>query len=189
MFNLIIFGPPGSGKGTQSIKIAEKYNLKHISTGDILRNEVKEQTVLGKEAQSLMNNGALVPDELLIQILHSVIENNKDVAGFIFDGFPRTTVQADALDQLMLKVNSAINHVVSLEVDDDEVKKRLLKRAEIEGRKDDNEATINNRLDVYKNQTSPLLAYYSKQSKLKKVEGTGSIDDIFNSICAKFKDN
>ncbi len=188
MFNLILFGPPGSGKGTQSIKIAEKYYLKHISTGDILRNEVKEQTVLGKEAQSIINNGALVLDELLIQILHSVIENNRGVTGFIFDGFPRTTVQADALDQLMLKVNSAINYVISLEVDDDDVKKRLLKRADIEGRKDDNETTINNRLDVYKSQTSPLLNYYDKQDKLVKVEGTGSIDDIFESICGKFKD-
>ncbi|MCP4550596.1 MAG: adenylate kinase [Bacteroidetes bacterium] len=189
MFNLILFGPPGSGKGTQSVKIAEKYNLKHISTGDILRNEGKEQTALGKEAQSIMNRGELVPDRLLIQILHSVIDNNKEVTGFIFDGFPRTTVQADALDQLMLKVNSAINYVVSLEVDDDDVKKRLLKRAEIEGRKDDNEATINNRLDVYKNQTSPLLDFYDKQDKLVKVEGAGSIDDIFESICGKFKDN
>lgn len=185
MFNLIIFGPPGSGKGTQSVKLAEKYKLKHISTGDILRNEVKMQSELGKKAKAIMNKGELVPDELLIQILHSVIENNKMVKGFIFDGFPRTTVQAEALDQLMNKVNSKISCVVSLEVADDEVVKRLLKRAEIEGRKDDNAETIQNRLNVYKTQTAPLLNYYEAQKKLHIVEGKGTIDDIFENICLK----
>lgn len=185
MFNLILFGPPGSGKGTQSIKLAEKYNLKHISTGDILRNEVKQQTELGKKAQAIMNTGKLVPDELLIEILHSVIDNNKDVKGFIFDGFPRTIVQAEALDALMVKVNSGISKVISLEVADDEVLKRLLKRAEIEGRKDDNTETIGTRLNVYKSQTAPLLDYYEKQNKLNKVVGEGSVEDIFKVICSK----
>lgn len=188
MFNLILFGPPGSGKGTQSIKLAEKYNLKHVSTGDILRSEVKQQTVLGKKAQTIMNTGELVPDELLIEILHSVIENNKEVKGFIFDGFPRTTVQAEALDQLMLKVNSSICQVVSLDVADDEVLTRLLKRAEIEGRKDDNAETITIRLNVYKTQTAPLLVYYNKQNKLYKVVGEGSVEEIFKDICLKIKE-
>ena len=187
MFNLILFGPPGSGKGTQSIKLAEKYNLKHVSTGDILRSEVKQQTELGKKVQAIMTTGELVPDELLIQILHSVMDNNKNVKGFIFDGFPRTIVQAEALDELMPKVGSKISQVVSLEVADDEVVKRLLKRAEIEGRKDDNEETIGTRLSVYKKQTTPLLDYYEKQDKLCRVKGEGSIDEIFESICVKIK--
>jgi len=185
MFNLILFGPPGSGKGTQSIKLAEKYMLKHVSTGDILRSEVKNQTILGMKAKAIMNTGELVPDELLIEILHAVMENNKNVKGFIFDGFPRTIVQAKALDQLMVKMNLSINHVISLEVEDDEVVKRLLKRAEIEGRKDDNAETINNRLNVYISQTCPLLQYYDKQKKLHKIDGIGTIDSIFESICAK----
>ncbi len=185
MFNLILFGPPGSGKGTQSVKIAEKYQLKHVSTGDILRAEVKNETELGIKARDIMERGELVPDELLIQILHSVMENNKDVKGFIFDGFPRTIVQAGALDKLMTKLNVGISNVISLDVADEEVIARLLKRAEIESRKDDNKETINNRLSVYKNQTSPLLDYYTKQDKLIKIVGVGSIDDIFNSICEK----
>lgn len=183
MFNVIIFGPPGSGKGTQSVKIAEKYNVKHVSTGDILRSEVKQQTELGKKAQAIMEKGELVPDELLIQILHSVIEKNPGVSGFIFDGFPRTTVQAAALDELMNKINHDINCVISLEVPDEEVVQRLLKRAEIEGRKDDNEVTIQNRLKVYNEQTSPLLEYYRGQNKLDGIHGVGTIDGIFEDIC------
>ncbi len=183
MFNLIIFGPPGSGKGTQSVKISEKYNFKHVSTGDILRNEVKNQTTLGNTAQSIMEKGELVPDDLLIRILNSVIEKNSDVGGFIFDGFPRTSVQAEELDKLMDKNNDNINLVISLEVPDNEVIDRLLKRAKIEGRKDDNEETISNRLNVYKNQTAALLEYYDKQKKLEKVNGIGTIDEIFENIC------
>lgn len=185
MFNLILFGPPGSGKGTQSIKLAEKYMLKHVSTGDILRSEVKNQTVLGIKAQAIMNTGELVPDELLIEILHAVMEKNKNAKGFIFDGFPRTIVQAKALDQLMVKMHVSINNVISLEVEDEEVVNRLLKRAEIEGRKDDNAETINNRLNVYKSQTAPLLDYYEEQNKLNKVVGEGSVEDIFKVICTK----
>lgn len=185
MFNLILFGPPGSGKGTQSIKIAEKCQLKHISTGDILRNEIKKKTELGLKVKAGIERGELVPDDLLIQILHSVLKCNDDVKGFIFDGFPRTIIQAEALDQLMGKCNVDISYVISLEVADEEVIARLLKRAEIEGRKDDNQETINNRLSVYKNQTSPLLEYYDKKGKLLRVDGVGSIDDIFGAICAK----
>mgnify|MGYP006277625273 CR=1 FL=1 len=183
MFNLIIFGPPGSGKGTQSKKITEKYNIKHISTGDILRNEVKQQTELGMQAQSLMEKGELVPDELLIKILHSVMDKNKETAGFIFDGFPRTLVQAKELDKLMDQIDDSIDLVISLEVPDEEVVSRLLKRAEIEGRKDDNRITIGNRLNVYKEQTSPLLDYYAETNKLEKVDGVGTVDEIFDSIC------
>ena len=182
MFNIIIFGPPGSGKGTQSGRIAEKFNVKHISTGDILRSEVKQNTELGKQAQALMEKGELVPDDLLIKILHSTIEKNAGVAGFIFDGFPRTLVQAEALDDLMNSINDSIDVVVSLDVPDNEVVDRLLKRAEIEGRKDDNQETIKNRLKVYKEQTAPLLAYYMKQRKLESINGVGSVDKIFSDI-------
>jgi len=183
MLNILIFGPPGSGKGTQAVKIAHKYNIKHISTGDILRQEVKDQSDLGKKAQSIMERGELVPDELLIQILHSVIGKNNDVDGFIFDGFPRTLVQAEELDTLMGQLADSVKLVISLDVHDQEVIARLLKRAEIEGRKDDNEHTIANRLHVYKKQTMPLLEYYKNQGKLKEIAGIGSIDDIFEKIC------
>jgi len=183
MFNLIIFGPPGSGKGTQSQKITDKYNIKHISTGDILRNEVKQQTELGMKAQKLMEKGDLVPDELLIKILHSVMDKNKGTAGFIFDGFPRTLVQAKELDKLMDRMDDSIDLVISLEVPDEEVVSRLLKRAEIEERKDDNRETIGNRLNVYKEQTSPLLDYYAEANKLEKVNGVGTIDEIFDNTC------
>ena len=183
MFNLILFGPPGSGKGTQSIRIADKYQLKHISTGDILRTEIKEKTDLGILAKSFIDKGELVPDNVLIDILHSVIDHNKDVKGFIFDGFPRTIVQAEAMDQLMSELNDKVYKVISLVVPDKEVVDRLLKRAETEGREDDNEATIKNRLTVYHKQTSPLLDYYKKQGKLLDIEGVGSIDNIFDSIC------
>ncbi|MCF8227747.1 MAG: adenylate kinase [Bacteroidales bacterium] len=182
MFNIIIFGPPGSGKGTQSARIAEKFNVKHISTGDILRAEVKQKSELGRQAQTLMEKGELVPDDLLIKILHSSIEKNKDAAGFIFDGFPRTIVQAEALDDLMKELEETIDVVVSLDVPDNEVVDRLLKRAEIEGRKDDNKETIRNRLNVYKEQTAPLLAYYMKQGKLESINGVGSIDKIFEDV-------
>ncbi len=184
MFNLILFGPPGSGKGTQSVKIAEKFKLKHVSTGDILRSEIKNKTELGILAKSFIDKGELVPDNLLIDILHDLFDKNKDVNGFILDGFPRTIVQAEALDKLMIEINDHISKVISLDIPDEEVVSRLLKRAEIEGREDDNEATISNRLKVYKNQTSPLLEYYEKQEKLLEVQGVGSIDDIFNSICS-----
>lgn len=185
MFNLIIFGPPGSGKGTQSVKIAEKFKLKHVSTGDILREEVKNQTDLGLKVHRMMERGELVPDELLIQILYSVMKNNKHVSGFIFDGFPRTIIQAKALDTLMQQLKSEIFRVISLDVSDKEVIARLLRRAEIEGRKDDNLETINKRLVIYKNQTSPLLDFYHTQNKLIKIKGKGSVEDIFNLIILK----
>jgi adenylate kinase len=187
MFNLILFGPPGSGKGTQSVKIAEKFQLKHISTGEILRNEIKKKSKLGLLAKALIDKGELVPDNLLIEILYSVFENNKGVKGFIFDGFPRTIFQAEELDKLLSKLNDGIFKVISLDVADEEVIGRLLKRAEIERRKDDNKETINNRLKVYKQQTAPLLNYYKNQDKLVMIDGVGSVDDIFNVISDKLK--
>jgi adenylate kinase len=182
MFNVIIFGPPGSGKGTQSLRISKKYNLKHISTGDILRSEVKRETPLGKKVKKIMTTGELVPDYLLIEIFLSVIDQNPDVKGFIFDGFPRTIYQATELDNMLQKLSESVNVVVSLEVDDQEVVDRLLKRAQIEGRKDDNRETIEVRLGVYKKQTTPLLDYYRKQGKIENVAGIGSIDSIFAEI-------
>lgn len=183
MFNLILFGPPGSGKGTQSIKIAEKYHLAHISTGDIFRREIKNKTSLGLRVQSIIEKGELVPDELLIEILENAMNQEQGKRGFIFDGFPRTIRQANDLDKLMARRNDCVSLVLALEVDQSEVIKRLLLRAKEEGRKDDTEEVIKNRLEVYKKQTSPLIDYYKKQDKFKSVNGVGSIEEIFNNIC------
>lgn len=183
MFNLIIFGPPGSGKGTQSVKVAEQYGLKHISTGEILRKEVQEETELGTKVKHIMTTGELVPDELLFQILITVLENNKGVKGFVFDGFPRTLAQALDLNKKLAAENSEVVKAISLEVTDEAVIDRLLKRARLHGRKDDNKNTINNRLNVYKKQTSPLLAFYEDRGRLCRVHGEGSIDEVFADIC------
>lgn len=183
MFNLILFGPPGSGKGTQSAKIAEKYHLAHISTGDIFRKEIKNETDLGIRVKSIIEKGDLVPDELLIEILEKAYENQKGKSGFIFDGFPRTCQQAEDLDRLLTRHNDCVSMVLALEVDEEEVIKRLLNRAKLEGRKDDTESVIRNRLDVYRKQTEPLIEYYQKQEKFHSVNGVGSIEDIFGNIC------
>ncbi|MCD4746895.1 MAG: adenylate kinase [Bacteroidales bacterium] len=183
MFNLIIFGPPGSGKGTQSIKIAEKYDLVHISTGDIFRKEIRGKTDIGLKVQSIIEKGELVPDDLLIEILESAMNKHINAKGFVFDGFPRTIRQADDLDQLMKKMNNDVTLVLALEVNDDEIISRLLKRAEIEGRKDDTREVIENRINIYNNQTKPLIDFYKKQDKFQAVYGVGSIDDIFNNLC------
>ena len=183
MFNFIMFGPPGSGKGTQSIKIAEKYGLVHISTGDIFRSEIRNKTVLGLKVQSIIEKGELVPDELLVDILRSAMHRYPNPDGFVFDGFPRTLRQANDLDQLMQEEGSAISLVVTLEVHDQEIIGRLLKRAELEGRKDDTEDVIRNRLDIYLGQTKPLIEFYIEQDKFAAVDGVGSVDEIFNSIC------
>ncbi|MBE0639045.1 MAG: adenylate kinase [Bacteroidales bacterium] len=182
MLNLILFGPPGSGKGTQSLKIAEKYNLAHISTGDIFRSEIRNKTDLGLKVQSIIEKGELVPDDLLIEILESALNKLQEKAGYIFDGFPRTHRQAEDLDMLLKKRNDAVRLVIALEVDQDEVVKRLLNRARLEGRKDDTEEVILNRMAVYHKQTAPLIDFYVKQGKFKSVPGVGSIDDIFDSI-------
>lgn len=182
MLNLILFGPPGSGKGTQSLMIAEKFNLAHISTGDIFRAEIRNKTGLGLKVQSIIEKGELVPDVLLIEILENALDKLHGKSGYIFDGFPRTRQQAEDLDAMLKKRGEAVTLVLALEVDQAEVIKRLLNRAKLEGRKDDTEEVILNRMEVYHNQTAPLIEYYEKQGKFKQVKGVGSIDDIFESI-------
>ena len=184
MLNIVIFGAPGSGKGTQSDKIIENYKLFHISTGDVLRDNIRRGTELGKTAKGYIDQGQLVPDELIIDILAQVLDENKDKAseGVIFDGFPRTIPQAEALEQLLADRGTRINAVVGLEVPEDELIKRILLRGQMSGRADDNEETARKRLEVYHNQTSPLKAYYEEQGKYRAINGLGSIDDIFKSI-------
>jgi adenylate kinase len=183
MFNFILFGPPGSGKGTQSVKIAEKYNLAHISTGDIFRRNIRENTPLGIKVKEIMEKGDLVPDAVLVEILEDALNLAKGVDGFVFDGFPRTLRQASDLDMIMQKRNDRVSMVVALEVNDNEIIGRLLKRAEIEGRKDDTKEVIGNRIQVYNSQTQPLIHYYREKGLFHSVNGIGSVDEIFNSIC------
>jgi adenylate kinase len=188
MLNLIMFGPPGSGKGTHSIKLAEKYQLIHLSTGDIFRSEIANKSSLGMEAKQFMDKGALVPDDLVIKLLLSTLEKHKTAKGFIFDGFPRTIVQAQKLDEQLNKKEIPIKLVISLEVDDNEIIARLVKRGLDSGRSDDTEEVIRQRLEVYNKQTAPLLDFYTKQKKLKSINGVGLIDNIFTSI-SKIIDN
>ena len=184
MFNLILFGPPGAGKGTQSEKLLNKYGLVHLSTGDILRSEVSAATELGLKAKEIMDRGDLVPDEVVIGMIRSKLQANREARGFIYDGFPRTTAQAEALDQLLDEQNTSIDTMLALEVDDDELIKRLLNRGKDSGRSDDqNEEIISNRIAEYNNKTSPLIEYYNKQGKFKSVEGMGTIDEIFTRLC------
>jgi adenylate kinase len=183
MFNLVIFGPPGAGKGTQSLQIAEKYSLAHISTGDIFRSEIKNETPLGLKVKSIIEKGELVPDELLIDLLRAAMHKYVDIKGFIFDGFPRTLRQAADLDDLLKEDSEKVNLTLALEVEDQELITRLLIRAEREGRKDDTREVIANRLNVYQKQTSPLIDYYKKQGKFKSVLGQGTIDEIFDRLC------
>lgn len=186
MLNIIIFGAPGSGKGTQSDKLIEHYNLFHISTGDVLRDNIKRGTQLGKTAKGYIDQGQLVPDELIIDILAQVLDENKDNVqqGVIFDGFPRTIPQAEALEQLLADRGTKIDAVVGLEVPEEELVKRILLRGQKSGRSDDNEETARKRLDTYHNQTSPLKAYYEQQGKYQSINGLGSIDGIFELIKA-----
>ena len=181
ILNIIIFGPPGCGKGTQSAKITEKYNLVHISTGDIIRKEIKSHSEFGILLKAIVEKGELVPYELIIKILESALAKNKNANGFIFDGFPRTIDQATDLDKILKKDNKSISLVLSLKVEDDVVIERLLKRAQIEGRKDDTEDVIKNRLKIYKDETYPLIALYKDQGKYFEVEGSNTIDEIFKS--------
>ncbi|MBN1338858.1 MAG: adenylate kinase [Bacteroidales bacterium] len=184
MVNLVLFGPPGSGKGTQSVKIAEKYKLVHISTGDVFRREIRAKSELGLKVQSIIEKGELVSDDLLIQILENEIKKYPDAQGFVFDGFPRTIRQAEDLDKLMAKMGEKLTVVLSLTVNDNEILQRLLKRAEIEGRKDDTREVIENRISVYNAQTQPLIDFYKAKGILTDVEGIGSIDEIFSHLCA-----
>ncbi|MCX6245168.1 MAG: adenylate kinase [Bacteroidetes bacterium] len=187
MFNLILFGPPGAGKGTQAIKIAEKFGWIHVSTGDILRAEVNQGTPLGLKVKAVMEAGVLVSDELLIEIMESVFRKHGSAGGFVLDGFPRTLKQAQELDQMLTKLNTNVSLVLSLEVNEEELVKRLLKRAQEQGRKDDTEEVIKNRLVQYHQHTKPLVDYYREKNLLKEVFGVGSIDDIFNELCNAIK--
>jgi len=183
MYNLILFGPPGAGKGTQSEKLIEKYQLVHLSTGDILRSEVQAGTPLGIKAKELMNRGELVGDEVVIGMIRSKLESNPNAKGFIFDGFPRTTNQAIALDQLLEELGTSISIMLSLEVDKEELVKRLLSRGLESGRADDqNEEIINNRIVEYNNKTLPIIDYYQSQGKHEAIVGVGSVEEIFNRL-------
>jgi len=183
MFNLILFGPPGSGKGTQSDKLIEKFGWIHLSTGNLLRKEIADGTRLGREAQSLMSAGKLVPDEVVIGMISSAIDANPGANGFLFDGFPRTVAQAKALDQLLAEKNAEINLLLMLQVSRDELVKRLLNRGLTSGRPDDtDEKTILARLTEYENKTTPVADYYDQFGKAVRIKGEGSIDEIFHSI-------
>lgn len=182
MLNIVLFGPPGSGKGTQSEKIIEKYGLKHISTGDLLREEVAGQTELGLQAKAIMDKGELVSDGIVIGMIRNKLEEHKDGPGFIFDGFPRTVDQARDLRKALTDYDERVCVMISLEVAREELVKRLLLRGQQTGRSDDNLETINNRIDVYNKQTKPVTYYYQKMRKHAAVDGTGSIDEIFDRI-------
>ena len=182
MLNIVIFGAPGSGKGTQSQKLIDKYHLTHIATGDILREERKNHTKLGELANQYMVKGQLVPDDIIIKILDELFSHKPDNVGYIFDGFPRTSHQGEALDTKLINKNAEITIVLSLEVDEKQLTERLIKRGEVSGRNDDTEETIKSRLQVYNRQTAPLKSFYEKQGKLVRINGEGTIDEIFSRI-------
>ena len=184
MKNIVIFGAPGSGKGTQSDLLIKKYGFGHISTGDVLRNEIKNGTELGKTAKGYIDNGQLIPDELMVSILASVYDGfGADHAGVIFDGFPRTIAQAEALKAMLAERGHAVAAMIELDVPEAELMKRLIKRGQESGRSDDNEETIKKRLDVYHNQTSPLIDWYEKEGIHNHIDGLGELDRIFKDIC------
>lgn len=183
MLNIVLFGPPGAGKGTQSEKLIEQYQLKHLSTGDIFRANIKGETELGTLAKSYIDKGALVPDEVTINMLKAELEKNPNAKGFIFDGFPRTTPQAEALDKLLASLDTSISVMLALEVAEEELKARLLERAKTSGRTDDADpAIIQNRIDTYNSQTAPVKNFYADQQKLQEINGLGSIDEITDRL-------
>ncbi len=189
MYNLVVCGAPGSGKGTQSARLIDEYGLYHISTGELLRDHIARDTQLGRVANEYISKGHLIPDNLMIDILEHTLESNPETAaGVIFDGFPRTIEQAKALKEMLAKRGSKVHAVVGLEVEDEELVERLLKRGLESGRSDDNLETINNRLEVYNKQTAPLREYYQNEGKYHGIKGSGSIDEIFNSIRESLKD-
>jgi adenylate kinase len=186
MLNIVLFGPPGAGKGTQSQKLIEKYGLTHLSTGDILRSEIARGTALGMEAKQLMDRGDLVGDDIVIGMIEARIDADPHAKGFIFDGFPRTQAQAVALDDLLQKKGTAISAMLALEVVNEELIKRLLLRGKESGRADDqNEEIIRNRVNEYNNKTLPLKKYYSEQAKFHSINGIGTVDAIFNELCER----
>lgn len=185
MLNIVLFGPPGAGKGTQSEKLIEKYKLVHLSTGDIFRANIKGATELGALAKSYMDSGRLVPDEVTIRMLEAEVNKNPDAKGFIFDGFPRTKAQAEALDSLLASQNTSITLMLALEVEEEELKNRLMLRGKVSGRLDDQiPEIIQNRIDVYNRETAPVKGFYSAQGKYKGVYGIGEIDEIFSALCS-----
>ena len=184
MFNIILFGPPGSGKGTQSEKLIAKYGLKHLSTGDILRSEIARQTSLGLEAKGYMDKGELVPDEVVIGMIHSALEENPLAEGFLFDGFPRTNAQSVALDKLLSGKNTEIGLVLALMVSEEELVNRLLNRGRTSGRSDDNnEEVIRARIIEYHKKTSAVAEYYQRFGKVIYIPGEGTVEEIFESLC------
>lgn len=184
MFNLILFGPPGSGKGTQAEKITKKYNLHHISTGDLFRCEMKNGSNLGKEVQQYLDNGQLVPDEITIKMLNKKIKSFKDSHGFLLDGFPRNTAQAESLDNLFKELKTDINLLIALEVGEEEIVTRIMNRAKTSGRVDDTkEEIIRNRFKIYKDFTQNVFGYYKAKNKAKSVNGIGDIEAVFNRLC------
>ncbi len=188
MFNLILFGPPGSGKGTQSEKIIEKYHLVHLSTGDLLRSQIAQQTALGLEAKKLMDKGQLVPDEVVVGMISTALEENPQAKGFLFDGFPRTAAQAEALDSLLELKKTPVRVMLALDVTEDELIKRILKRGQSSGRSDDaDEAIIAERVAEYKNKTEAVADYYRKEDKVVMVPGEGSINEIFERLCVEIE--
>lgn len=200
MLNLVLFGPPGAGKGTQSEKLIQTYNLVHLSTGDLLRSQIAAGTELGLRAKQLMDHGLLVPDEVVIGMIENKLEENqvasigasadKDTGGFIFDGFPRTVPQAIALDQLLEQHETNIKVMVALVVDSEELTRRLLLRGQTSGRPDDqNEELIRRRVKEYNDKTAPVADYYNQQGKFVAIDGIGSIDDIFGAICQKIDES
>ena len=183
MLNIILFGPPGAGKGTQSEKLIARFGLIHLSTGDLLRSEIANNTTLGLEAKKFMDQGQLVPDAVVIGMIESKLQSNSQAAGFIFDGFPRTVAQAEALDNLLNGHGKPISRMIALEVPQDELISRLVKRGESSGRSDDTEEVIYKRITEYENKTRPVADHYQKQDKFTSVSGIGSIDEIFERIC------
>ena len=188
MFNLVLFGPPGAGKGTQAEKLIEKYGFNHIPTGEVIREQIRKGTELGRSVQSYIEKGQLAPDGLVIDIIADYVAKHKDAKGNIFDGFPRTTVQAKAFDEIMEKNGTPVSVMLSLEVPDEELVKRLLLRGKESGRADDsNEGVIRDRIDVYKAQTAVVADHYKPQGKHRAVNGLGTIDEIFGRLCQEIE--
>ena len=188
MFNIILFGPPGSGKGTQSQKLIEKYGLKHLSTGDLLRSEIAQQTPLGMEAKNFIDKGQLVPDEVVIGMISTALETNPKASGFLFDGFPRTSAQAEALDKLLQLKKTSIAVMLALHVSEEELVKRLLNRGQSSGRSDDtDEKIIRSRIEEYNSKTKAVADYYAKADKVVDIKGEGTVDEIFDALCVEIR--
>jgi adenylate kinase len=184
MINIVIFGPPGSGKGTQAVKLVEKYGLLHLSTGELFRHEIGNKTPLGIAAKTYMDKGCLVPDEVTIEMLKNKVSQNLNVKGIIFDGFPRTITQAEALDEFLNSIGNPVSALIAIEVSDDEIIKRILHRGKDSGRSDDNDVSIiKNRIEVYNRETAPVFDFYDKAQKAHYILGNGQIEEIFKRIC------